>query len=204
MGGWVSVVLEEGLLSRRPQAVPLGRPLSHLGRQDAGHHTWASGDRSRETTPCTQHIWKLYGVYFLTHLPGSGHLRRRVAGWREPRGFSQVGAVFGPRGKGGGVGRGRRKLGAGRCQKPSPPLFGLICGREQKSQEQKRDLLPCFLGTTDREQWGLSYLLQSAAFSRKMPVGSIPRGLSLPEVPGTWPFPCGLQTHTCSLCPHLR
>lgn len=84
----------KGLLPSLPQAVPLGRLLFHPGRQDAGHHALASGDRSRETTPCKQNIWKLFKVYFLTHLQESGHLRRRFMGWREPRGFSQVGAVF--------------------------------------------------------------------------------------------------------------
>lgn len=97
---------------RRPPAMPLGCPLSHLGRQDAGHHTWASGDRSCETTPCTQHIWKLSEVYFLTHLPESGHLHGRGGCRLEgAQGFlSRGGAVFAPR----GAGRwgGERKVGA--------------------------------------------------------------------------------------------
>lgn len=100
MDEWGSAVLGEGPLPRPPQAAPLGRLLFHLGCQDAGHHALASGDRSRETTPCKQNIWKLFKVYFLTHLQESGHLRRRFTGWREPRGFSQVGAVFGLCGEG--------------------------------------------------------------------------------------------------------
>lgn len=57
-----------GILLPYPQAVPLGRLLFHPGNQEVGHHALASGDRSRETPPYKQNIWKLFKVYFLTHL----------------------------------------------------------------------------------------------------------------------------------------
>lgn len=160
MGGWASVVLEEGPLPRRPPALPLGRPLFHLGRQDAGHHTWASGDRSRETTRCTQHIWKLFKVYFLTHLQESGHLHRGFAGWREPRGFSQVGAVFGPRGE--GLWGGERKVEAWSWQMPEA-RSSLLRSNWLPGTETGPASLP--LGYRWYRAGGSSCLLQPAAFS---------------------------------------
>lgn len=70
--------------SHDPQAVPLGHPISHPGGQDAGCQALASGDKSGEIPPYKQNIWKLFKVYFLTHLQESGHLHTRFTGWREP------------------------------------------------------------------------------------------------------------------------
>lgn len=55
-------------------------------------------------------------LVFLTHLQESGHLHRRVAGWREPRGSGKWELYLDPRGKAGGEEGGSLELASARNQ----------------------------------------------------------------------------------------
>lgn len=77
---------EGGLVHELVECGPGGGafPPPPPGGGAPGRRALASGDRSRETPPYKQNIWKLFKVYFLTHLQESGHLHTRFTGWREP------------------------------------------------------------------------------------------------------------------------
>lgn len=130
-------------------------------------------------------------------------MRRAVCRLEGAQGFQSSGScIWAPWGR---VMGGERKRGAVSWLMPEARSFLVRSNWLPRTDVPGNRNRTCFLasGSAGTEPWG------SPACSNPLPLvedvsGSIPRGLGLPGVPGTWLFPCELQTHTCSLTSQLE
>lgn len=114
---------------------------------------WPLDTGAERKTPCKQNnIWKLFKVYFLTHLQRVRTLTHEVYRLEGTQGFRSSGRYVLTAGKGSRVGKEGGSLENGQCQQRSPPFFRLTCTGTKVPRDRKGTRVPCLLGNTGQEQ----------------------------------------------------